>query len=378
MRSSAADTPQAFAPHSARLRQLLILLTGGNAEAALFVDPNTGRLRSVAQTYAAVADLLRAYRLESSPTWAFFRRWGRMLETVGTRLTGFGYISLGLLEYAAIGLVGWSMRAEAATSPPTTTTSAASSSSPPSAWNSRWAQIQRLSHSLVDRHDISSKVSVAAATLLLARNAHVFKDPTNNSVVKGFGNMVTGYTVWRVGSTAEALVTDGVSDATRARMQRVAEAHTDLDASVQELSDEGARALAKAYVQAHDGVVRRTWSSLVGRLGWSAATDRQNTKQLTELVRATLIVPPSTAPTPINAFRLRIVRAGLPFKGHHLCTSYGDPRATARDVVAAYLLQQQREDVAWRQGREAVVPGVAPKASVRAAQRRGGQSKAHA
>lgn len=334
-----------------RLRQLLILMTGGNADASLFVDGQSGKIVSPEHTYAMVVDLSKPYRLESSPTWAMFRKFGRTAEWVGTRFVGAGYIGAGAFELMA--LLAFSTG---------TYYSLANSSS--SNVNSTKDTISK---NLTERLNTSNgkMASGVAALFLFLRNMNVFENPTDNSLFKGLKNVTTGYNTWRLGNVVEELVSDGVSDSTRARMRRVGNSHVELDLQVQNMSHAELERRVAEFAKANSG--------LGASFGGLYGSTRNKHKKLAQTFSSYLHTDHSS--NSIREFRKDVLSIGVPLKGHHVFNSYGDARSTVQDIIAAYVVQFEREQSAMKNKASTLIPTIAPASSVKAAWKRSRTAK---
>lgn len=334
---------------TSRLRQMLILMTGGSADTNLFVNGQNGEMLSSNQTYAMVADLSAPYRLESSPTRAAFRKLGRSLENVGSKAVGVAYLAAGAAELAAVGLAAYLVSASVSGAP------SEGQSSP--TLLQRVAAVQERTRAIQPSGTKSTTVAAALAALFLARNRNLHHSPWDNSVVKGVSNLVRSWTTLRLGAVVEELVADGVSDKTRSLMRRVAQSHKALDLEVQQLSDVDLTRRVEAFADTHSGA--GSW------LGSVIRTSTTQTRVLARLFRNH--VHDKRTPAAVCHFRKLLQQQGLSLKGYHVCTCYGDPRSSVQDVMAAFLIQHEKEREALQQKLPTLIPNVAPRASALAA-----------
>jgi hypothetical protein len=317
-------------------------MTGGNAEAKLFVDTNTGKMLSANQTYAMVADLSAPYRLESSPTGAAFRKLGRFMERAGSKAVGVGYLAAGTAELAAVAVAAHYLSATKGSGDN----------------NKSW--VQRLSE-LSSRTKGQQSAVAAVATILAMRNYNVLKgSPTDNSIFKGLTNLWRSWTTLRLGSVVEELVSDGVSDKTRALMRRVGHSHKDLDIQVQHTSHVELLERVRQFSEKNSGV--GSWMSSIGN------TSKTRNRTLAQLFRKHVEDPQQ--PQAVREFRKLLLENKIPLRGHHMCTCYGDTRSSVQDIIAAYLIQHEKEQEALAQKLPMLVPGVAPVSSVYSASKK--------
>lgn len=341
----------------ARLRQLLIAMTGGNADATLFVDAESGQLQSPEATYAMVLQLGRAYRLETTPLWAFYRQLARSVQWLTTRITGTVLMSWGLIELACMAWLAYNFSTVLLA--PTLDAKAKLVTT----------FVESLASSTAN---IASKFTAGATVLAVLRNASLAQGQFgDNSITRAIHNLIIGYNTFRIGRLEEVLLTDGVSDATRAQMQRVVRDHEALDLMVQERlyrnqsfrTDVFAQ-LLREYRKLHTGRFSGLYRRVFGATRHMKLLDLFDAHQHDDRTSGH-----------IRTFRKEMIALmGGRFKGYHVCKSSGDARSSVQNIIAAFIYHDFRQwkafhDTTLAKTDRVLFPGVAPKGSVKAAER---------
>jgi glutaredoxin 3 len=329
------ESPAGDTTHQARLRQALVLLTGGACDASLFANTKTGKLLSASKINAAVKDLSLSYRMDHSRTGAILKQFFRKMEQITQKGASIFH---GTVAVAALGTaLGAGFAAK----------------------------------KVIDTR-VHPKLQTAAANAATA--LFFLPDLTGN---KTFGvahtvgtNVTDAITKWRSAQLVNAVFEDGISNAKMDSMKKVVRELVTLDEQVAQLvyggggggggDDETSAAAMLAKLDTFEKT-SRTWSNFITR-GSVVGTN----EKMAKLFRLALRYPSTYTPTIL--VRDMIDRCGTHnVSGYHFIDSYGNARTSAKEIVAAYIIMHERALRSQKELNETLLPGVAAKASISSA-----------
>lgn len=345
----------------ARLRQLLIAMTAGNAPASLFVNPQSGKLQAPEAIYERVFELAKPYRLESSRWWAMFRQFGQTVEWLTMRLTGAALMSAGVIELACVLWVGYNVGAivGAFVWP---TAASVQTGGIGAALATRITTGLAFVRAHADLKSIDTIFTAGTASFLALRHySGVQSGP------RAIHNLVVGYNTYRIGKIEEELLADGVGDATRAGMHRVVRDHEALDLRVQDCTCTSASSYSgssyRIHTRRHSSHSKRnrtthqanpridTFTKLLdeyrnlhtGRFGvlYRKVFGATRDMKIVDLFDARQ----HDARTSDNVRQFRKEMVGLlgdRFKGYHVFKSSGDARSSVQNIIAAFIYYEIR------------------------------------
>lgn len=332
----AGMTKQQMADQDARMRQALMLLTGGCADADLFVQPATGKLKHSAQINAAIQDLTSSYRMQHGRIGAFVKRLLRGVEQLTQRCTAVYHF--GVVAVALASIVGTQQML-----------------------NKTLKTFTKVFKHKLQQSNLKSALLTLALfaypTLTQSKHADVFRIVITNAT--------DGITKWRSAQLVNAVFTDGISSDNLASMKKVARELIAIDQAVERLKANGeipTQRLAQKVEQ-----FRKSNRSVRGVLtlgNWVS-----NKEQLARLFDYVLKNP--TFYTRNTLIREMIgVCGSTHIRGYHFLTSYGDRRGSVKDILAAYLVAYKKGVQSVKQFKEKLLPTVAAKSSIGSAKRR--------
>lgn len=315
------------APHKkSRLRQSLVLLTGGSCDATLFVDEN-GKCKSARRVHAAVNELVKPYRMEHGGFWAGCKQVGRALERFGMygAAAGHGLYATGMSATVLMpALIQSSMFRETFFKLFGST--------------NRFASYMEV----ILKNDVTRQVIGATGTVGGVYNLVPH-------IVRNYSDMAAKF---RTIQLVNAVFQDGVSPKKLAAIKTVARELTRLDQQVAELLDNDERLRAKFHQ------FEREQKGF-----WMGGT---NKSRVITLFRAAL---DDADKYRVSDFRRELMATGTTdLQGYHFVNVYGDQRTTPREIIAAYLLLYEHTKEVAAKLREKI-PTVAVNASVRDAKR---------
>lgn len=309
------------APHKkSRLRQSLVLLTGGSCDATLFVDEN-GKCKSARRVHAAVNELVKPYRMEHGGFWAGCKQVGRALERFGMygAAAGHGLYATGM----SAAVLMWLIPSNAYARDKVSDALGLTGSSPIwLQWFGKYA---------------GAPTSAASGAYLAPHIVRHYSDMANK---------------FRTIQLVNAVFQDGVSPKKLAAIKTVARELTRLDQQVAELLDNDERLRAKFHQ------FEREQKGF-----WMGGT---NKSRVVTLFRTAL---DDADKYHVTDFRRELMATGTAdLQGYHFVNVYGDQRTTPREIIAAYLLLYEHTKEVAAKLREKI-PTVAVDASVRDAKR---------
>lgn len=333
----AGMTKKQLNEQDSRMRQALILLTGGCGDADLFVQPSTGKLKSTQQINVAIQDLMGSYRMQHSRTGAFVKKVLRRLEQIAQKSASvyhFGVVFVALVTVLA-------------------------------AQQTFHKALSKLA--LLFKKRTNGKVSNSQAkSALLTLALFAYPSVTQNKQADVFHIVVTnatdGITKWRSAQLVDAVFTDGLSTNDIANMKKVAREMIGLDHSVEALKVKGD--IPTARLQDKITQFEKSTKSLMRTL--SLGSWLSNKERMVGMFRYALKQP--KAYTRTSFVREMVAVCGSAhIRGYHFLNCYGDRRGSVKDIMAAYLIAHERSIHSLKQFKEKWMPIVAKKSSVKSA-----------
>jgi hypothetical protein len=336
-----------------RLRQFLMLLAGGEAQADLFVDPTNGKTRDPKAIYGVVSALVKPFRMEGGEWWALMKTWLRTVRQAMYKLAGAREIVIGMMDLVLFGVLargGYKVGAMA--------------KEVCDAWTEkRWVKLKQNFPSLPTKTGtLNAGTFVALLALFGSESAtrvishlargDVFSLNTHVSMLRllpnGLHQIVKGFYTLMTGAALEELYfVDGLNKKKLAHMRRVAQTLQELDQAVERVSDTDLVTHLAAFRKRHTGLL---WNNQKGL-------------QLAKLLER------GTRPEryTLAKFRRKLMAVAPRVQAFHFFTSYGDTRHTTRSIVAAYVLFDQRLHHARKHKAPELLPAMAHPRSLKAA-----------
>ena len=329
----AGMTKKQISEQDARMRQALILLTGGCGDADLFVQPSTGRLKSTPQINVAIQDLMGSYRMQHSRTGAFVKRVLRKMEQISQK--GASLYHFGVVFVALVSVLGTQH-----------------------AMNKALTKLSQLF-----KHKLSSN---RAKSALLTLALFAYPTLTQNKQADVFRIVVTnatdGITKWRSAQLVEAVLTDGLSPDDIANMKKVAREMIALDNGVEALKVNGE--IPTPRLQDKITQFEKSTRSVMRMLSFGSWLS--NKERMVEMFRYALKRPKAYTRTTFVREMIAVCGSAH-IRGYHFLNGYGDRRSSVKDIMAAYLIVHERSMQSLKQFKEKWMPTVAKKSSVKSA-----------
>lgn len=329
-------TKKQLAEQDSRMRQVLMLLTGGCADANLFVQSSTGELKHSAQINAAIQDLTGSYRMQHGRMGAFAKRLLRGVEQLTQRCAAVYHF--GMVAVALASVVGTQQLL-----------------------NKTLSTFTKVFKHKLQQSNLKSALLTLALfaypTLTKSKHADVFRIVLTNAT--------DGITKWRSAQLVNAVFTDGISDANLANMKKVARELLAIDQAVERLKANGDIPTARLQQKVkHFRKSSRSVRSMLTLGSWAS-----HKEQLARLFDYALKKP--TLYTWATMVREMIgVSGSAHIRGYHFLNSYGDRRGSVKDIIAAYLVSHEKGVHSVKQFKEKLMPTVAAKSSIGSAKRR--------
>lgn len=333
----AGMTKKQLSEQDSRMRQALILLTGGCGDADLFVQPSTGKLKSTQQINAAIQDLMGSYRMQHSRTGAFVKKVLRRLEQISQKsasLYHFGVVFVALVTVLAT----------------------------QQAFHKTLSKLALLFQNRTNGKVSNSQAKSALLTLALFAYPTVTQNKKADIFRIVLTNATDGITKWRSAQLVDAVFTDGLSTNDIANMKKVAREMIALDHSVEALKVNGEIPTKRL----HDKVAQfeKSTKSLMRTLSFGSWLS--NKERMVEMFRYALKQPKAyTRTTFVREMVAVCGRAHI--RGYHFLNCYGDRRGSVKDIMAAYLIAHERSIQSLKQFKEKWMPTVAKKSSIKSA-----------
>ena len=339
-----------------RLRQLLMLLAGAEAQADLFVDPKTGQTRDPKAIYGVVSELVKPFRMDGGKWWASMKTWLRALRKTMYKMAGTREIIIGVMDlvlfvmlyrgsfsiYETVSKVQKRLNTDTQEDPFTIVIEAF----PPLPTKRGTIGFMSLTTLLalfgsesatrvisnLARGDVSLN-TVVSMVRLLPNGIH--------TIIKGFYTLMTG------AALEELYFVDGISKQKLAHMRRVGHTLQELDQAVERISDTGIAAHLATLRKSKTGVL---WNNQRGIKLVKLLEDGMHPERYT-----------------LAKYRQKLMAVAPRVHTFYFFTSYGDVRHTTRSIVAAYLIFEQRLNEARKHKGPELLPVIAHPKSLKAA-----------
>ena len=317
-----------------RLRQLLMLLTAGESEASLLIDPRTGNTRDIKDVYKLTFELVKPFRMDGGEWWAWLQRWLKSFRKAAYRLSSGSDVVTGITDILFTGMCVRTfyyaqqtgvqgIRNVAKKSFVTNLkeafeTIASSNKHLQVPSKTRFTKAVAL-FALFTMVSSRSLVKIVSDLIHLRLNIDTLSTLINLPG-EGAGRIQNGFQKLMTGQALEEMYfVDGVSKEKQTHMKRLALTLQDLDQSVETISDaELTEKLAK--------LKRRTNGFI-----WNSS----KTTSLMSLLERGIKKPPVLD---VCTFRRKLMSTSQRTYSFHFFTSYGDSRNTAHDIAASYIL----------------------------------------
>ena len=371
-RELAKPRPDRSQYRASRLRQLLMLLTGAEANGDLFVNPTDGQLRDPDAIYRLAAELVKPYRIEGSPGWTGVQRALKFIRQLCYRLTKGKDVIVGALDlYLSYLIANYGLYKPAR--------AAFSLTRMFGSRKTMDASLKALKARLTDWNVLQFQKSLAtfavSVTTLLATMV-VFGSPHSLRMMSllttghltdrrlyasvlalprsGIEHVRSGfYALMNGASLDEMCLADGVRPEKQAHMRQVAHALAQLDHAVETTTtEEVLNRLGLLQVEKRD--TPYMW------------TDEKKEAKLMNLLERG--VDPER-PHSVTKFRRKLMALAPRTQALHFCTSYGDVRTTTQSIVAAYVLFAHQQWALRESEGGKLLPEVGHPTSVAAAKR---------
>ena len=360
-REMAKDQSDTVRFKRSRLRQLLMLLAGSEAQADLFVDPKTGETRDPKAIYGVVSELVKPFRMDGGKWWASMKTWLRALRKTMYKMAGTREIIIGVMDLVLFLMLYRGTRS--------TLEKVKSVQSVLSKTNATKEVIKRVIDVFPTFDDLPTQndtIGFMSLTALLAlfgsesatrvisnlARGDVFSLNTFVSMVRllpnGIHTIIKGFYTLMTGAALEELYfVDGISKQKLAHMRRVGHTLQELDQAVERISDTGIAAHLATLRKSKTGVL---WNNQRGIKLVKLLEDGMHPERYT-----------------LAKFRQKLMAVAPRVHTFYFFTSYGDVRHTTRSIVAAYLIFEQRLNEARKHKGPELLPVIAHPKSLKAA-----------
>lgn len=379
MQRDSSMTKENIAHQDSRLRQVLILLTGGSCSADLFVHASTGKMKSHEEVSAAVLDLSNSYRMQHGYWGAKTKGVIRFMENKFQKIGALWHVmKVGAAIVALIGGVRVIEKFEKAshkrleTSNPTEGTrkkgslstlddvdSDEDSDDEPNTLLRRKTNKPKPHHAIMDTLNGVYKRGKYGTILaaLVGIGAEFSNMKKYNPIRVILEDGTSAITKFRSAQLVNAVFTDGISSENIASMKKVAREITELDHSIERLKVGGIiplqpiREMITQFQKKEGSIIQ----SIVGK----------NCKQkIARLFH-------HTAHNKVAHSRSSFIRAMIQLCGsqhiyaYYFLNSYGDRRKTVLEIMAAYLIVYKKTKRSLKDFNQRLFPKVASKSSIK-------------
>lgn len=338
-----------------RLRQLLMLLAGAEAQADLFVDPKTGQTRDPKAIYGVVSELVKPFRMDGGKWWASMKTWLRALRKTMYKMAGTREIIIGVMDLVLFLMLYRGTRS--------TYDKVADIQKGFSNKEDPFLKMHKVLPKLPTEHEAIGFMSLTtllalfgseSATRVISNLArgNVFSLNTYVSMVRllpnGIHTIIKGFYTLMTGAALEELYfVDGISKQKLAHMRRVGHTLQELDQAVERISDTGIAAHLATLRKSKTGVL---WNNQRGIKLVKLLEDGMHPERYT-----------------LAKYRQKLMAVAPRVHTFYFFTSYGDVRHTTRSIVAAYLIFEQRLNEARKHKGPELLPVIAHPKSLKAA-----------
>lgn len=345
-RELAKDQSDSVRFKRSRLRQLLMLLAGSEAQADLFVDPKTGETRDPKAIYGVVSELVKPFRMDGGKWWASMKTWLRALRKTMYKMAGTRELITGVMDLALFVVISIMGKK--------TFDSAKNLQSTLNIIQNLYDNKSSKSIKPTRNDTIGVGAFVALLALFGSESAtrvisnlargNVFSLNTYVSMVRllpnGIHTIIKGFYTLMTGAALEELYfVDGISKQKLAHMRRVAHTLQELDQAVERISDTDIAAHLETLRKRKSG---RLWNNQMGIKLVKLLEDGMHPERYT-----------------LAKFRQKLMAVAPRVHTFYFFTSYGDARHTTRSIVAAYLIFEQRLNEARKDKVPELLPVIA-------------------
>ena len=390
MQREAVMSKESISNQDSRLRQVLILLTGGACSADLFVHTNTGKMKSHEEVSTAVLDLSNSYRMQHGYWGSKTKMVIRYMENKFQKAGALWHVmKVGAAILALMGSVrmienfekstsGWKNSSERMKKvslrkkkkKETVETLAQIDSDEDSDDDNekdKGKKIPQTSKAFKGLNQKHIKHTInkwykrgkygTILTALLSVGAEVSHMKAFNPIRVILEDGTSAITKFRSAQLVNAVFTDGISSENIANMKKVAREITELDHSIEKMKVGGVVPLQSIrdmikHFQKKEG---RIMNAIVGK------NCKQKIGQLFD----------STVHNKVAHSRSSFIREMIHLCGsqhiyaYYFLNSYGDRRDTVIEIMAAYLVVYQKNKRSLKDFNERLFPKVASKTSIK-------------
>ena len=336
-----ATNPETRSHQNARLRQALMLITGGACDASLFVDTQTGKLLSASRINIMLNDLVRSHRMDHGKYSAFFKTVFRTMETLMQKSTSVYHASVAV---TAILIVLFTFKKT----------------------HDGLDFIEKNVKSL--KLDKATKTKLTLLGTTLGTTVLPELTPTSkpfNALRVIWFSVQQSITSWRSAQLVNAVFKDGISASKRDKMKKMSRELEQLDQEIQmlELNGHSTHPVLMQKLKRFHTQTRSFWSFL------SFGTLKNRNHKVYLLFKDALEHPHKYTRAPFLKELIRINGAHNVL-AYHILNSYGDRRNSVEEIIAAYLIMHEKSVHSESVLKEKLIPNIANKTSIQQAKRK--------